>query len=226
MPKKILIVEDEANIRELLRLYLEREGYTVLEAENGVEGIKKWKSDKPDMLLLDVMMPVMDGWAVCREIRAESDVPIIMLTAKGETADRGSGLEMGADDYIVKPLEMPEVIARVRAVFRRMAPDDAPEKLSFDNLVIDKQAYDLVIKGKRVDAPPKEIELLYFLASSPNRVFTRAQLLDDVWGFDYFGDTRTVDVHVKRLREKLEGVSDKWELKTVWGVGYKFETKE
>ena len=227
MPKKILIVEDEANIRELLRLYLEREGY------NGARGgktawraSKKWKSDKPDMLLLDVMMPVMDGWAVCREIRAESDVPIIMLTAKGETADRVSGLEMGADDYIVKPLEMPEVIARVRAVFRRMAPDDAPEKLSFDNLVIDKQAYDLVIKGKRVDAPPKEIELLYFLASSPNRVFTRAQLLDDVWGFDYFGDTRTVDVHVKRLREKLEGVSDKWELKTVWGVGYKFETKE
>ena len=226
MPKKILIVEDEANIRELLRLYLEREGYTVIEAENGVEGIKKWKSEKPDMLLLDVMMPVMDGWAVCREIRAESDVPIIMLTAKGETADRVSGLEMGADDYIVKPLEMPEVIARVRAVFRRMAPDDAPEKLSFDNLVIDKQAYDLVIRGKRVDAPPKEIELLYYLASSPNRVFTRAQLLDDVWGFDYFGDTRTVDVHVKRLREKLEGVSDKWELKTVWGVGYKFETKE
>lgn len=226
MPKKILIVEDEANIRELLRLYLEREGYTVLEAENGVEGIKKWKSDNPDMLLLDVMMPVMDGWKVCREIRAESDVPIIMLTAKGETADRVSGLEMGADDYIVKPLEMPEVIARVRAVFRRIAPDDAPEKLSFDNLVIDKQAYDLVIKGKRVDAPPKEIELLYFLASSPNRVFTRAQLLDEVWGFDYFGDTRTVDVHVKRLREKLEGVSDKWELKTVWGVGYKFETKE
>ena len=225
MPKKILIVEDEANIRELLRLYLEREGYTVLEAENGVEGIKKWKSDKPDMLLLDVMMPVMDGWEVCREIRAESDVPIIMLTAKGETADRVSGLEMGADDYIVKPLEMPEVIARVRAVFRRIAPDDAPEKLSFDNLVIDKQAYDLVIKGKRVDAPPKEIELLYFLASSPNRVFTRAQLLDEVWGFDYFGDTRTVDVHVKRLREKLAGASDKWELKTVWGVGYKFEVK-
>ena len=226
MPKKILIVEDEANIRELLRLYLEREGYTVIEAENGVEGIKQWKSEKPDMILLDVMMPVMDGWTVCKEIRAESDVPIIMITAKGETADRVSGLEMGADDYIVKPLEMPEVIARVRAVFRRMAPDDAPEKLTFDNLVIDKQAYDLVIKGKRVDAPPKEIELLYYLASSPNRVFTRAQLLDDVWGFDYFGDTRTVDVHIKRLREKLEGVSDKWEVKTVWGVGYKFETKE
>ena len=222
MPKKILIVEDEANIREL-RLYLEREGYTVLEAENGVEGIKKWKSDKPDMLLLDVMMPVMDGWEVCREIRAESDVPIIMLTAKGETADRVSGLEMGADDYIVKPLEMPEVIARVRAVFRRIAPDDAPEKLSFDNLVIDKQAYDLVIKGKRVDAPPKEIELLYFLASSPNRVFTRAQLLDEVWGFDYFGDTRTVDVHVKRLREKLERNPAAPEyIITKWGVGYYF----
>ena len=226
MPKKILIVEDEANIRELLRLYLEREGYAVIEAENGVEGIKQGKSEKPDMILLDVMMPVMDGWAVCKDIHAKSDMPIIMLTAKGETADRVSGLEMGADDYIVKPLEMPEVIARVRAVFRRMAPDEAPEKLFFDNLVIDKQAYDLVIRGKRVDAPPKEIELLYYLASSPNRVFTRAQLLDDVWGFDYFGDTRTVDVHVKRLREKLEGVSDKWELKTVWGVGYKFETKE
>ncbi len=226
MSKKILIVEDEANIRELLRLYLEREGYTVAEAGNGVEGVKLWKTEKPDMILLDVMMPVMDGWSVCREIRETSDVPIIMITAKGETADRVSGLEMGADDYIVKPLEMPEVIARVRAVFRRMAPDDAPEKIAFDNLVIDKQAYDLVIKGKRVDAPPKEIELLYYLASSPNRVFTRAQLLDDVWGFDYFGDTRTVDVHVKRLREKLEGVSDKWELKTVWGVGYKFETKE
>jgi len=226
MAKKILIVEDEANIRELLRLYLEREGYTVVEAENGVEGVKRWKTEKPDMILLDVMMRVMDGWQVCRDIRETSDVPIIMLTAKGETADRVSGLEMGADDYIVKPLEMPEVIARVRAVFRRIAPDDVPEKIAFDNLVIDKQAYDLVIKGKRVDAPPKEIELLYYLASSPNRVFTRAQLLDDVWGFDYFGDTRTVDVHVKRLREKLEGVSDKWELKTVWGVGYKFETRE
>ena len=222
MPKKILIVEDEANIRELLRLYLEREGYTVLEAENGVEGIKKWKSDKPDMLLLDVMMPVMDGWEVCREIRAESDVPIIMLTAKGETADRVSGLEMGADDYIVKPLEMPEVIARVRAVFRRIAPDDAPEKLSFDNLVIDKQAYDLVIKGKRVDAPPKEIELLYFLASSPNRVFTRAQLLDEVWGFDYFGDTRTVDVHIQTLRQKLAAAVEGADayIQTVRGVGY------
>lgn len=224
--EKILVVDDDKNICELLRLYLVKEGYNVTMVHDGGAALAEFDKLHPDLVLLDVMMPVMDGWEVCREIRAESDVPIIMLTAKGETADRVSGLEMGADDYIVKPLEMPEVIARVRAVFRRIAPDDAPEKLSFDNLVIDKQAYDLVIKGKRVDAPPKEIELLYFLASSPNRVFTRAQLLDEVWGFDYFGDTRTVDVHVKRLREKLEGVSDKWELKTVWGVGYKFETKE
>lgn len=223
---KILVVDDELNICELLKLYLENEGYTVFTANDGQAAVTAFQQKAPDLVLLDIMLPKMDGWQVCREIRKTSSAPIIMLTAKGETEDKVSGLEMGADDYIVKPLEMPEVIARVRAVFRRMAPDDALEKLSFDNLVIDKQAYDLVIKGKRVDAPPKEIELLYFLASSPNRVFTRAQLLDDVWGFDYFGDTRTVDVHVKRLREKLEGVSDKWELKTVWGVGYKFETKE
>ncbi len=225
MSKKILIVEDDDNIRELLRLYLEREGFEISEAENGAVGLSTWKAENPDMMLLDVMMPVMDGWQVCKEIRASgSTMPIIMITAKGETMDKVSGLELGADDYIVKPLEMREVIARVRAVFRRFAGDDTG-KLTFDKLTIDKQAYDLIINGKRVDAPPKEIELLYFLAQSPNRVFTRAQLLDDVWGFDYYGDTRTVDVHVKRLREKLEGVSDKWELKTVWGVGYKFETK-
>lgn len=225
MSKKILIVEDDDNIRELLRLYLEREGFQISEAENGAVGLSTWKAENPDMMLLDVMMPVMDGWQVCKEIRSSgSTMPIIMITAKGETMDKVSGLELGADDYIVKPLEMREVIARVRAVFRRFAGDDTG-KLTFDKLTIDKQAYDLVINGKRVDAPPKEIELLYFLAQSPNRVFTRAQLLDDVWGFDYYGDTRTVDVHVKRLREKLEGVSDKWELKTVWGVGYKFETK-
>ena len=225
MSKKILIVEDDDNIRELLRLYLEREGFEISEAENGAVGLSTWKAQNPDMMLLDVMMPVMDGWQVCKEIRASgSTMPIIMITAKGETMDKVSGLELGADDYIVKPLEMREVIARVRAVFRRFAGDETG-KLTFDKLTIDKQAYDLVINGKRVDAPPKEIELLYFLAQSPNRVFTRAQLLDDVWGFDYYGDTRTVDVNVKRLREKLEGVSDKWELKTVWGVGYKFETK-
>ena len=223
MSQKVLVVEDDNNIAELLRLYLQKDGFEVSHAADGGKAVEMAKEIQPDLVLLDIMLPVMDGWQVCRELRKTMKMPIIMLTAKGETEDKVSGLEMGADDYIVKPLEMPEVIARVRAVFRRMAPDDAPEKLSFDNLVIDKQAYDLVIKGKRVDAPPKEIELLYFLASSPNRVFTRAQLLDDVWGFDYFGDTRTVDVHVKRLREKLEGVSDKWELKTVWGVGYKFE---
>ena len=225
MPKKILIVEDEANIRELLRLYLEREGYDITEAANGEEGVELWRKINPDMILLDVMMPIMDGWQVCKIIRKESKVPIIIMTAKGETFDKVNGLEMGADDYIVKPLEMREVIARVRAIFRRLAAEDSG-KISFDKLTVDKQAYDLIVDGKRVDAPPKEIELLYFLASNPNRVFTRAQLLDDVWGFDYFGDTRTVDVHVKRLREKLEGVSDKWDLKTVWGVGYKFETRD
>ena len=225
MSKKILIVEDDGNIRELLRLYLEREGYEITEASNGEEGVEQWRKVNPDMILLDVMMPIMDGWQVCKIIREESKVPIIILTAKGETFDKVNGLEMGADDYIVKPLEMREGVARVRAVFRRFAPEESG-KISFDKLTVDKQAYDLIVDGKRVDAPPKEIELLYFLASSPNRVFTRAQLLDDVWGFDYFGDTRTVDVHVKRLREKLEGVSDKWELKTVWGVGYKFETRD
>ena len=225
MIKKILIVEDDGNIRELLRLYLEREGYEITEAANGEEGVELWRKINPDMILLDVMMPIMDGWQVCKIIRKESKVPIIIMTAKGETFDKVNGLEMGADDYIVKPLEMREVIARVRAIFRRLAPEDSG-KISFDKLTVDKQAYDLIVDGKRVDAPPKEIELLYFLASNPNRVFTRAQLLDDVWGFDYFGDTRTVDVHVKRLREKLEGVSDKWDLKTVWGVGYKFETRD
>ena len=225
MSKKILIVEDDGNIRELLRLYLEREGYEITEAANGEEGVELWRKINPDMILLDVMMPIMDGWQVCKIIRKESKVPIIIMTAKGETFDKVNGLEMGADDYIVKPLEMREVIARVRAIFRRLAPEDSG-KISFDKLTVDKQAYDLIVDGKRVDAPPKEIELLYFLASNPNRVFTRAQLLDDVWGFDYFGDTRTVDVHVKRLREKLEGVSDKWSLKTVWGVGYKFESVE
>ena len=225
----IYLVEDDESIRELVIYTLQTTGLTAKGFPCAKDFWNAMKQEYPSLVLLDIMLPDEDGLSILKKLRDAGPtkrLPGIMLTAKGETADRVSGLEMGADDYIVKPLEMPEVIARVRAVFRRMAPDDAPEKLSFDNLVIDKQAYDLVIKGKRVDAPPKEIELLYFLASSPNRVFTRAQLLDDVWGFDYFGDTRTVDVHVKRLREKLEGVSDKWELKTVWGVGYKFETKE
>lgn len=228
MAKKILIVEDEANIRELLRLYLEREGYAVIEAANGVEGIKLWKSEKPDMLLLDVMMPVMDGWSVCKAIRAESQTPVIMLTAKGETDDKVAGLKAGADDYITKPFEMQEVLARIEAVLRRSdrsSSEAAPRRLTFDKLTIDMDAFELTVNGKKVDTPPKEMELLFYLASSPNRVYTRNQLLDEVWGFDYFGDSRTVDVHVKRLREKLEGVSDQWCLKTVWGVGYKFEVQ-
>ncbi len=224
MAKKALIVEDDANIRELLRLYLEKDGFEVSGAADGAAGLREFKRAQPDIVMLDIMLPVLDGWQVCREIRREASTPIIMITAKGETTDKITGLEMGADDYIVKPLEMKEVIARVHAVMRRFSPDAASSRrLSFDKLVIDMEAYDLTVDGKKIDTPPKEIELLYFLASNPNRVFTRSQLLDEVWGFDYFGDTRTIDVHVKRLREKLENVSDQWELATVWGVGYKFK---
>ena len=225
MPKTILVIEDDGNIRELLRLYLEQEGYAVETAQDGMDGLRAFKRVHPDLVLLDLMMPVMDGTQVMKEIRAQSKVPVIMLTAKGETFDKVAGLELGADDYVTKPFEMRELIARVRAVLRRYDKDDTPHKLEFDNLIIDKESYNIIVKGEKMEIPPKEIELLYFLASSPNRVFTRAQLLDDVWGFDYFGDTRTVDVHVKRLREKLQGVSDKWEIKTVWGVGYKFEVQ-
>ena len=225
MPKTILVIEDDSNIRELLRLYLEQEGYAVETAQDGMEGLRAFKRIHPDLVLLDLMMPVMDGTQVIKEIRAQSKTPVIMLTAKGETFDKVAGLELGADDYVTKPFEMRELIARVRAVLRRYDKDDTPRKLEFDTLIIDKESYNIIVKGEKMEIPPKEIELLYFLASSPNRVFTRAQLLDDVWGFDYFGDTRTVDVHVKRLREKLQGVSDKWEIKTVWGVGYKFEVR-
>ena len=226
MPHKVLIVEDDSNIAELLHLYLEKEGFETAVANDGGKGVELFHSFQPDLVLLDIMLPVMDGWAVCHKIRETSKVPIIMLTAKGETTDRVEGLEMGADDYIVKPFEMKEVLARIHAVLRRTSPDgdgSAEKKLTFDKLVINLDSYELLVDGKRVDTPPKELELLYHLASSPNRVFTRNQLLDEVWGFDYFGDSRTVDVHIKRLREKLEGVSDQWNLKTVWGVGYKFE---
>jgi len=228
MSKKVLIVEDDDNIAELLRLYLEKDGFAVAIAENGAVGVAEFERFAPDLVLLDIMLPVMDGWSVCREIRATSNVPIIMLTAKGETLDKVTGLEMGADDYIVKPFEVGELIARIRAVMRRFDSTDIAEnkKLIFENLVIDMDSFELYVNGKRIDAPPKEMELLYHLAASPNRVYTRNQLLDEVWGFDYFGDSRTVDVHIKRLREKLEGVSDKWSLKTVWGVGYKFELFE
>jgi len=225
MPKKALVIEDDINIAELLRLYLEKEGFEVSIADNGALGISEFERFSPDIVLLDIMLPVLDGWGVCREIRNIKDVPIIMLTAKGDTQDKVMGLEMGADDYLVKPFEIGELLARVRAVMRRYGSEDGERgrKLTFDGLMIDMDSFELHVNGVRVDAPPKEMELLFHLASSPNRVYTRNQLLDEVWGFDYFGDSRTVDVHIKRLREKLEGVSDSWSLKTVWGVGYKFE---
>jgi len=225
MTKKDLIIEDDDNIAELLRLYLEKDGFEVAIAGNGALGVAEFSRFEPNLVLLDIMIPVLDGWGVCREIRAISNVPIIMLTAKGETLDKVTGLEMGADDYIVKPFEVGELMARIHAVMRRFDVTGVSEakRLTFDNLVVDMDSFELIVSGKRVEAPPKEMELIFHLASSPNRVYTRNQLLDEVWGFDYFGDSRTVDVHIKRLREKLENVSDKWSLKTVWGVGYKFE---
>ena len=226
MAKKVLIVEDDTNIAELLHLYLEKEGFETVVANDGGKGVELFRSFHPDLVLLDIMLPVMDGWSVLKKIRESDKTPVIMLTAKGETQDKVAGLEGVADDYIVKPFEMKEVLARIHAVLRRFGGDEngtGEKKLSFDKLVINLDSYELLVDGKRVDTPPKELELLYHLAASPNRVFTRNQLLDEVWGFDYFGDSRTVDVHIKRLREKLEGVSDQWSLKTVWGVGYKFE---
>ena len=225
MAKTVLIVEDDRNIADLLRLYLEKEGYTVVIAPDGMRGVEQFRTVHPSLVLLDVMLPGLDGWGVCRAIRAESQTPIIMLTAKSET--EVNGLKQGADDYITKPFEMKEVLARIEAVLRRsgIEPEKSRRRLEFDKLIIDMDAFELTVDGKKVPTPPKEMELLYHLASTPNRVYTRNQLLDEVWGFDYFGDTRTVDVHIKRLREKLEGVSDQWDLKTVWSVGYKFEVK-
>ena len=226
MAVTVLVVEDDLNISQLLQLYLEKEGYAVTTATDGGQGLEKFRAIHPDLVLLDVMMPVMDGWAVCKAIREESQTPVIMLTAKSEVDDKIAGLKSGADDYITKPFEMKEVLARIEAVLRRSdrcAPKSNARRLVFDKLTIDMEAFELNIDGKKVEAPPKEMELLFYLASSPNRVYTRNQLLDEVWGFDYFGDSRTVDVHVKRLREKLEGISENWSLKTVWGVGYKFE---
>ena len=226
MAISVLIVEDDPNIRELLQMYLEKDGYAVTLAADGGQGLEKFRAIQPDLVLLDVMMPVMDGWAVCKAIRQESSTPVIMFTAKGETDDKVTGLKAGADDYVTKPFEMKELLARIEAVLRRSdrgTEETKTRRLTFDKLTIDMDAFELTVDGKKVDTPPKEMELLFYLASSPNRVYTRNQLLDEVWGFDYFGDSRTVDVHVKRLREKLEGVSEKWSLKTVWGVGYKFE---
>jgi DNA-binding response OmpR family regulator len=226
---KILVVDDDQNICELLRLYLEKEGYNVILSHDGEEAIVKFNALNPDMVLLDIMLPGLDGWQVCREIRKKSNVPIIMLTAKGETFDKVLGLELGADDYVVKPFDTKEVIARIKAVLRRIGQNGQTEEVKevrYDKLVVNMTRYELKVDGKVIDTPPKELELLFHLASNPNRVYTRDQLLDEVWGFEYYGDSRTIDVHVKRLREKLEGVSDQWALKTVWGVGYKFEVNE
>jgi DNA-binding response OmpR family regulator len=225
---KILVVDDDQNICELLRLYIEKEGFEVSIANDGRKALQLFDEQEPDLIMLDIMLPELDGWQVCREIRKKSQCPIIMLTAKGEVFDKVLGLELGADDYVVKPFETKEVVARIKAVLRRYgkATDEAVKLVTYDKLSINLTNYELKVNGVQIDTPPKEMELIFHLASNPNRVYTRDQLLDEVWGFDYYGDSRTVDVHVKRLREKLEGVSDKWALKTVWGVGYKFEVKE
>lgn len=227
--EKILIVDDDKNICDLLRLYLEKEGFGVILSHNGEEAVMKFHALKPDIVLLVIMLPGLDGWQVCREIRKKSNVPIIMITAKSETFDKVLGLELGADDYVVKPFDTKEVIARIKAISRRIG--HVPQKnevkeVKYDKLSVNMTRYELKVNDVVLDTPPKELELLFYLASNPNRVYTRDQLLDEVWGFEYYGDSRTIDVHIKRLREKLEGVSDKWALKTVWGVGYKFEADE
>ena len=226
--KKVLVVDDDINICELLRLYLEKEGFAVTVANDGKSAVDVVKNNEFDIILLDIMLPGLDGWQVCREIRKDSLVPIIMITAKGETFDKILGLELGADDYVPKPFDAKEVVARVKAVLRRYGEKEEDQKklVTFDKLSINLTNYELVVDGKVIDTPPKEMELIFHLASNPNRVYTRDQLLDEVWGFEYYGDSRTVDVHVKRLREKLEGVSTQWSLKTVWGVGYKFEVRQ
>lgn len=228
MQYKILIVDDDENICELLRLYLNKDGYETIVANDGRQAVEFAEKFSPDLVLLDIMLPELDGWQVCREIRKNSEVPIIMLTAKSETFDKILGLELGADDYVTKPFDTKEIVARIKAVLRRSNDNDKQAKIAevrFDKLKINLTNYELVVNDVRIDTPPKELELIYHLASNPNRVYTRDQLLDEVWGFDYYGDSRTVDVHVKRLREKLENVSEEWSLKTVWGVGYKFEVK-
>ncbi len=226
---KIIVADDDKNICELLKLYLEKENYEAIVANDGEEALRLFELETPDLILLDVMMPKLDGWQVCREVRKRSECPIIMITAKGETFDKVLGLELGADDYVVKPFEPKEIIARIKAVMRRTGKISAEQNVKevvYDKLSVNMMKYELKVDGKVIDTPPKELELLFHLASNPNRVYTRDQLLDEVWGFEYYGDSRTVDVHVKRLREKLEGISEKWNLKTVWGVGYKFELKD
>ena len=227
--EKVLIVDDDKNICDLLRVYLEKEGYSTIISNEGNEAMVKFNSLNPDIVLLDIMLPGMDGWQICKEIRKASDTPIIMLTAKSEIFDKVLGLELGADDYIVKPFDTKEVLARIKAVARRSGKLPKPvemQEVHYDKLSINLTRYVLKAGGKVIDAPPKEIELLFYLASNPNRVFTRDQLLDEIWGFDYYGDSRSIDVHIKRLRGKLCGISKQWELTTVWGVGYKFELNE
>lgn len=227
--EKVLIVDDDKNICDLLRVYLEKEGYSTIISNEGNEAMVKFNSLNPDIVLLDIMLPGMDGWQICKEIRKASDTPIIMLTAKSEIFDKVLGLELGADDYIVKPFDTKEVLARIKAVARRSGKVPKPvemQEVHYDKLSINLTRYVLKAGGKVIDAPPKEIELLFYLASNPNRVFTRDQLLDEIWGFDYYGDSRTIDVHIKRLRGKLCGISKQWDLTTVWGVGYKFELNE
>ena len=230
--QKILIVDDDEHISELISLYLTKEFYDTKIVYDGEEALRQFRLFSPNLILLDLMLPGIDGYQVCREIRQQSNVPIIMLSAKGEVFDKVLGLELGADDYIIKPFDSKELVARVKAVLRRYQPAQASQTkpagkyVEYPDLTINLTNYSVVYKEKTVDMPPKELELLYFLASSPNQVFTREQLLDHIWGYEYIGDTRTVDVHVKRLREKLQGVSDQWEIKTVWGVGYKFELQE
>ncbi len=223
--KKILIVDDDKHIAELISLYLNKEGYETLELYNGKDAVEKVPSFQPDLLILDLMLPGMDGYKVCTEIRKTSAVPIIMLTAKGDTFDKVLGLELGADDYLVKPFDPKELIARIKAVLRRMGGQqkDVEDILRFEHLEINITNYTVTYDGKRLDFPPKELELLYYLAKHPNQVFTREQLLDRIWGYEYVGDTRTVDVHIKRIREKVNG-EEGWGIKTVWGIGYKFET--
>lgn len=223
----ILVADDDKNICELLRLYLEKEGYKIITAFDGNTAYEYFSRTSFDLIILDIMMPGTDGIELLKKIRRESDIPVIMLTARGETIDRIIGLEIGADDYIVKPFEPKELIARIKAIFRRVdrSGTTSSRAVKFDKLFIDMSTYELIVNDVKMDIPPKELELLNYLCSHPNKVFTRDQLLNEVWGYDYYGDSRTVDVHVKRLREKIDGVSDNWELKTVWGVGYKFEVK-
>lgn len=227
--EKILVVDDDKNICDLLRMYLEKEGYSVIIEHNGTDAISAFNAESPSLVLLDIMLPKLDGWQVCREIRKTSEAPIIMLTAKDETFDKVLGLELGADDYVTKPFDTKEIVARIKAVLRRTTATknaDTMKEVHYDKLSINLSNYELKVDGEVIDTPPKELELIYHLASNPDRVFTRDQLLDDVWGFDYYGDSRTVDVHIKRLRDKLKGVSPEWELRTIWSVGYKFETHE